>query len=74
MTEATCLQIVEYHLEGVAQAWWQSQSHSPKIYIELNEAQSGSSTSGQITTWDAFCLALQQRFYPPGYLYNLSSL
>lgn len=34
--DATKLQIIGLWLEGVAQTWWETQSNSSKVFIELN--------------------------------------
>ena len=60
MEEAMKLQIASLQLEGIAQAWWDTQ-------IE-NFSETDESTDTCITSWDIFCQALRDRFYPPGYL------
>jgi hypothetical protein len=39
------------------------------LIVELGT--STSLTNGSIDSWDAFCHALQERFYSPGYLQNI---
>jgi hypothetical protein len=41
-------------LEGVAQAWWQSQSTSLDAYMELNGGTSSSPQPRHITPWEDF--------------------
>jgi hypothetical protein len=59
MEEDMKLQIASLQLEGIAQAWWDTQ------------LENFSETDERITSWDNFCQALRDRFYPPGYLQNL---
>ena len=63
MEEDMKLQIASLQLEGIAQAWWDTQLEK---YSEIDE-----STDTHITSWDNFCQALRDPFYPPGYLKNL---
>lgn len=60
MLDTTRPQIAGLQLEGVAQSWWEIESKSPELYIELNPDQSSSSSidSQIIGTWDDFCQAL----------------
>ena len=57
------LQIASLQLEGIAQAWWDTQ-------IE-NFSETDESTDTRITSWDNFCQALRSHFYPPGNIQNL---
>ena len=60
MEEDMKLQIASLQLEGITQAWWDTQLEN------FSE-----STYTHITSWDNFCQALCNLFYPPGYLQNL---
>jgi hypothetical protein len=63
MEEDIKIHIGSLQLEGIAQAWWDTQLEN---FFEIDE-----STDTCITSWDNFCQALHNLFYPPGYLYNL---
>ena len=63
MEEDMKLQIASLQLEGIAQAWWDTQLE--------NLSETDESTDTCITSWDSFCQALHHCFYPPGYLQNL---
>jgi hypothetical protein len=39
--------------------------------IDRRDWYTPSPTNGRITSWEMFCQALRERFYPPGYLHNL---
>ena len=60
MEEDMKLQIASLQLEGIAQTWWDTQLEN---FSEIDE-----STYTRITSWDNFCQALRNHFYPPGYL------
>ena len=60
MEEDMKLQIASLQLEGIAQAWWDTQLE--------NFSEIGEPTDTRITSWDNFCQALHDHFYPPGYL------
>ena len=57
MEEDMKLQIASLQLEGIAQAWWDTQLENFSEY-----------TYTRITSWDNFCQALHDHFYPPGYI------
>jgi hypothetical protein len=56
-------------LEGVAQAWWDTQTNTSSLVVDLGDHPT--TTPPPIGSWDAFCQALQNRFYPPGYCQTL---
>jgi hypothetical protein len=68
MEETTKLQIASLQLEGIAQTWWDTHLTNAELIVELDNPPS---TNDRITSWEHFCQALRERFYPPGYLQNL---
>jgi len=69
LQEAAKLQIASLQLEGVAQAWRDTQVDHTVLTVDI-----GSSTASHtcaIASWDAFYDALHNRFYPPGYRQGL---
>jgi len=69
LQEAAKLQIVTLQLEGVAQAWWDTQVE--QNVLTMNIGPSTTYHTPTIVSWDAFCDALRNRFYPPGYCQGL---
>jgi hypothetical protein len=67
MEEATKLQIASLQLKGIAQTWWDTHLTSAELIVKLGTP---SPTTGHITSWETFCQALRECFYPPGYLHN----
>jgi len=65
LQEATKLQIASLQLEGVAQAWWDTQVDQNVLIVNIGPFVT--SHMSAIISWDAFCDALRSRFYPPGY-------
>ena len=69
MNEEMKLQIASLQLEGLAQTWWDTHLENMSLVVELGEQAETNSTP--ITSWNLFCEALRERFYPPGYIQNL---
>lgn len=65
MDEDMKLEIASLQLEGIAQAWWDTQIEYHALVIETGETTS--STLAHLTSWGEFFQALRERFYPPGY-------
>jgi len=69
MDEEMKLQIASLQFEGLAQTWWDTHLENMSLVVELGEQAETRSTP--ITSWNLFCEALHERFYPPGYIQNL---
>jgi hypothetical protein len=69
MTEGMQLQIVGLQLEGIAQIWWDTHLENYSWVMDIGD--SIETQTPHITTWDGFCQALRERFYPSGYRQNL---
>jgi hypothetical protein len=57
MTEEDKLQISSLQLEGVAQAWWDTQTYTYSLVVELvvDLGDHPMATPPPISSWDAFC-------------------
>jgi hypothetical protein len=73
MTEEDKLHIANLKLEGVAQAWWDTQMDTFYLVLDLvvDLGDQPTTTPPPIGSWDAFCQALCNRFYPLGYHQNI---
>lgn len=69
MEEEIKLQIASLQLEGLAQTWWDTHLENMSLVVELGEP--AKTRSIPITSWNLFCQALRECFYPPGYIQNL---
>jgi hypothetical protein len=69
LTEERKLQIATLQLEGLAQTWWDTQLENTTLVVDIGA--SDNSSESPIKTWEQFCQALRDCFYPPRYLQNL---
>jgi hypothetical protein len=69
MIEEEKLQITSLQLEGIAQAWWDAQTDTSSLVVDLGDPPVA--TPPPIGSWDTFCQALWNHFYPPGYRQTL---
>jgi hypothetical protein len=69
MTEETKLQTANLQLEGIGQARWDAQTYTSSLVVDFRDPLVD--TPPPIGSWDTFCQALRNRFYPSGYRQTL---
>jgi hypothetical protein len=69
MDEDMKLQITGLQLEGISQAWWDTQIENCVLVIEIGEPTN--TTPAHLISWDEFFQALRECLYPPGHRQNL---
>ena len=69
LKEAAKLQIASLQLEGVAQAWWDTQVD--QNVLTVNIVPSATSHMPTFVSWDTFCDALRSYFFPLSYCQGL---
>jgi len=65
MIEEEKLQITSFQLEGVTQSWWDTQTYTSSLVVDLGDHPV--ITFPPIGSWDDFFKVLHNRFYTPGY-------
>jgi len=69
LTKENKVQITSLELEVLAHTWWDTHLENTTLVVDIGPYDN--SSESPIKTWEQFCHALRDCFYPPNYLQNL---